>query len=243
MVVALALSLAMATSGEPAATELPAAEQGSVAAPASEDQAEPSRAPGAESPSSAGPEPVEALDLRGPRHDLVLGPHSTTFWSHTDHHYTFRSVGLGYLASWGRRGLFVHATGLLPLQGREDGRVHAVASTYGARYGGDLLTGFQWRWRALRSLETEAGAGPHATVLVLRGKTGYRDFSASPLGLGTAASLRWRTGRALSRWPVTVAVHGSAALDFYDPIHGDDLRHGFTFRLGVSVGLAPGGRR
>lgn len=219
MVVALALSVAMVASGEPAATALPAAEP------------------------EGGPAPVEALDLRGFRQDLALGLHSTTFWSHTDHHYTLHALGLGYLASWGRRGFFVHTTGLLPLQASEDGRGHAVASSYGARYGGDLLAGLHWRWRTLRALEAETGAGPHATVLVLRGKAGYRDFSASPLGLGAAASLRWRTGRTLSPWPVTVALHGSVALDLYDPIHGNDLRHGFTLRAGVSVGLLPGGRR
>jgi len=245
VVLAVTLALAMAASGEPvpadpaqAGTPTPAAGAESAGVPGSEPAAAEPRQPAeAEPPASPGP------DLRGWRQDLALGLHSTTFWSHSDHQYTFHSLGLGYLASWGRRGLFVHATGLLPLQGREDGQAHAITRFYSAHYGGDLLTGWQWRWRAHRTLEAQAGGGPHATFVVLKGVSGYHDFSASPLGLGGEASLRWRTGRALSRWPLTVALYGSAALDLYDPIHGNDLRHGFTFRAGVAMGIAPGGPR
>ncbi len=210
---ALALALALAVPAEPAA-------------PGPE---------GAPPPAETGP------GLGGWRQDLALGLHSTTFWSHSDHQYTFHSLGLGYLVSWGRRGAFVHATALLPMQGREDGRVSGLGEFYGPRWGGDLLTGFQLRWRAPHDLEAQAGGGPHATFIVLKGITGYRDFSASPLGLGAEASLRWRTGRTVSRWPLTIAVFGSAAVDFLDPFHGHDLRHGFTFRAGVALGLAPRG--
>ncbi len=212
---ALALSLALAASGDPAAA----------------------------GPAGVTPPADARQELRGWRQDLGLGLHSTTFWSHSHHRYTFHSLGLGYHASWGRRGLFVHASGLLPVQGREDGRTSGLGEFYGPRWGGDLLTGFQFRWRAPRELEAEAGLGPHATFLVLKGITGYRDFSASPLGLGAEATLRWRTARVFSHWPVTVALYGSAALDFYDPLHGNDLRHGFTFRAGAAVGIVPRGRR
>jgi hypothetical protein len=210
---------------------------------------EPMDAPGPE------PEPVQAghdrpleppagppLTLGGWRQELGAGLHSTTFFSHEDHHYTFHSLSLGYESSWGRRGPFVHLTGLLPLQGREDGRVYALGPYYRSRYGGDLLTGFQWRWRAFEHVEAEAGAGVHALFVVLKAIRGYRDFSASPFGLGGAGVLRWRTGRALGSWPWTVGFYGSTALDLYDPIHGNDLRHGFTFRTGVQVGLTPGGK-
>ncbi len=192
----------------------------------------------------APPAPAGAgAELRGWRQDLAVGVESMTFWSHAGHHYTFHSLGLGYLASWGRRGFFVHATALLPLQGREDGRIANIHEFYGMHYGGDLLTGYHGRWRMSPSLEAEAGGGPHAAFLVMKGITGYRDFSASPFGLGASGQLRWRTGHTLSRWPLSVGLFGSAAVDFWDPIHGNDLRHGFTFRAGVSVGLAPGGDR
>jgi hypothetical protein len=199
--------------------------------------------PAGSGPAGVTPPADSVPELRGWRQDVGLGLHSTTFWSHSDHQYTFHSLGLGYLASWGRRGVFVHATALLPLQGREDGRASGLGQYYGPRWGGDLLTGFQLRWLAWHGLEAQAGAGPHATFVVLKGITGYRDFSASPLGLGGEASLRWRTGRAIARWPLTAAVFGSAAVDFYDPFHGNDLRHGFTFRVGLALGLAPGGPR
>ena len=242
---AVALSLAMAPSGEPGpagpGADVPPAAAESAGRPAPEPESAAPESPAA-SESPAAPA-APGTDLRGWRQDLALGMDSFTFWSHSDHQYTFHSLGLGYLASWGRRGLFVHATGLLPLQGREDGRAHAITRFYSAHYGGDLLTGWQWRWRAHRTLEAQAGGGPHATFVVLKGVSGYHDFSASPLGLGGEASLRWRTGRALSRWPLTVALYGSAALDLYDPIHGNDLRHGFTFRAGVAMGIAPGGPR
>jgi hypothetical protein len=233
---AVALSLAMAASAEPG----PAGPGADVPPPAAESAVTP-----APEPDSAAPESPAApgMDLRGWRQDLALGMDSITFWSHSDHQYTFHSLGLGYLVSWGRRGLFVHATGMLPLQGREDGHVYAIDRFYSAHYGGDLLTGFQWRWRAFRTLEAQAGAGPHATFVVLKGVSGYHDFSASPLGLGAEAMLRWPTRHALSRWPVTVALYGSAAVDFYDPLHGNDLRHGFAFRVGVALGIGPRGAR
>jgi len=222
----LALSLAISAAGVPQA--------------ASEPEPEPAQAPigGADAKPASTPPP-----MGGWREDLGLGLHSTTFWSHEDHHYTFHSLSFGYGSSWGSRGPFVHLTGLFPQQGREDGRVYALSPYYRLRYGGDLLTGFQWRWRAWDSVETETGAGVHALFLALKGIPGYRDFSASPLGLGGDAVLRWRTGHALGSWPLTVGLYGSAALDLYDPIHGDDLRHGFTFRTGVQIGLAQGGKQ
>ena len=235
---AMALTLALAVAaGEPGSG-------GGAAGPG----AEPPDAvdAGAPAPAEEGAAPAAAdprAGLRGWRQDLALGLHSTTFWSYTDHHYTFHSMALGYLVSWGQRGLFIHATGLLPLQGHEDGRAANIHEFYSTHYGGDLLTGYQWRWQVSSSLQAEAGGGPHATFLVMKGVSGYRDFSASPLGLGAAALLRWRTGHTLSRWPMTVGLYGSAAVDLWDPIHGQDLRHGFTFSAGMTVGLLPGGGR
>ena len=181
----------------------------------------------------------ERLDLHGWRRDAWTGLHTETFWSRAGSHYTVHSLGVGVLSSWGGRGLFLHLTGLLPLQARQDGRVYAVNDFYRLHYGGDLLTGYQWRWCATRAVEAEAGGGLHGAFLLLKGREGYRDFSASPLGLGGAAILRWRTAGRLGTWPVTVALAASTALDLYDPFHGNDLRDGFTFRLGVVVGLIP----
>jgi hypothetical protein len=175
----------------------------------------------------------------GWRHAIGVGGHSTTFFSKEGSQYTFHSVTLGYMGSIGRYGAFWHATALLPFQARQDGAIYATANYYRRRTGGDLLVGAQGRWD-VRGAELEAGPGLHATLIYLPGRPGYRDFSAFPLGLGAGAVLRWRTSaKRLSR-AVTVGAYASAAYDFRDPAHAEDLAHGFTFRVGLAVGL--GGR-
>jgi hypothetical protein len=179
-------------------------------------------------------------DHHGWRHAVGFGAHSTTFFSKEGSQYTFHSASLGYVASVGARGPFLHAFALLPLQARQDGHVYATSDFYRRRDGGDLLLGWQWRW-LVRCVEAEAGPGLHGTFLYLPGKPGYRDFSAFPLGLGAGTVLRWETrARRFSR-PVTVGTYASIAYDFRDPLHANDLAHGFTFRAGVALGL--GARR
>ena len=125
----------------------------------------------------------------------------------------------------------------MPLQARQDGEAYATANYYRRRSGGDLLIGPEWRWSVRGDLEAEAGPGLHGTFIYLPGKSGYRDFSAVPLGVGAGAVLRWPTrAERLSR-VVTVGTYASVAYDLYDPMHADDLTHGFTLRLGVIVGL------
>jgi hypothetical protein len=194
---------------------------------------------------SAGTEDLEAeaprVAHRGWRHALGVGPHSTTFFSERGSQYTFHSGSLGYLGSLGARGVFLHAFALVPLQARQDGGVYSTANYYRRRAGGDLLLGWHWRWSVRSELEAEAGPGLHGTLIYLPGEVGYRDFSALPLGLGAGGILRWATGvRRFSR-SVTVGAYASAAFDFYDPAHADDLTHGLTFRAGVALGL--GARR
>ena len=174
---------------------------------------------------------------------MWIGLHSTTFFSKEGNQYTFHSLGLGLRSSWGRRGLFVDATALLPVQGRENGHVYSIGSLYGRHYGGDFLLGYQVRWRATSTIEAEAGGGAHLLFLTLQGDPGYRDFSAAPLGVGGTGSLRWRTRRRVGEWPFTVAVVGGAALDVRDPMHGNDLRYGLAFQLGIVAGLLPAGAR
>jgi hypothetical protein len=191
----------------------------------------------------AGPADVEAPpqpDPSGWRHDLGLGAHSTTFSSKEGVQYTFHSLSLGYLGSVGALGGFLHMFLLLPLQARQDGDAFATSSYYGYRTGGDLLLGAQHRW-SLGTTEVEAGPGFHAMAIYLPGKTGYRDFSALPMGVGASGIVRWRTGAERLSRAVTVGAYASVAYDFADPAHAKDLTHGFTFRLGVAVGL--GGRR
>ena len=189
------------------------------------------RAPEAEEPARA---------PGGWRHALGLGAHSTTFFSEEGSQYTFHSGSVGYLASLGARGAFLHLFLLVPLQARQDGRVYATGDYYRRRAGGDLLLGWQWRWPVRSDLEAEVGPGLHGTFIYLPAKPGYRDFSALPLGLGAGGILRWGTGAHRFSRAVTVGTYASAAFDFYDPLRADDLAHGFTFRAGVLVGL--GGR-
>ena len=203
------------------------------------DAAEPAAASGGapRDPVAEAPGP----DRGGSRHSLALGPHSTTFFSKEGSQYTFHSASLGYLGSIGARGLFLNAFALLPLQARQDGDAYATARYYRRRAGGDLLVGWHWRWSVRGEVEAEAGPGLHATLIYLPGKLGYRDFSALPLGLGAGGALSWRTGAQRFSRPVTVGLYASAAYDFRDPMHADNLSHGFTFRTGVTLGL--GGRR
>jgi hypothetical protein len=177
-----------------------------------------------------------APDLAGSRHDLALGPHSTTFLSEEGSQYTFHSASLGFLGSRGTRGPFLHAFVLMPLQARQDGHVYSTVNYYSPRLGGDALVGPQWRW-LVRGVEAEVGPGLHGTFIYLPGRSGYRDFSALPLGAGAAAVLRWRTDHQRFSRAVTVGTYASAAYDFYDPLRAGDLAHGFTFRAGVLVGL------
>jgi len=144
---------------------------------------------------------------------------------------------VGYLGSLGARGPFVHVFALVPLQARQDGSVYATGDYYRRRAGGDLLLGWQWRWSVHPDLEAEAGPGLHGTLVYLPGKTGYRDFSALPLGLGGGAVLRWRRGDHGFSQPITVGAYCAAAFDLYDPLRSDDLAHGFTFSTGLLLGL------
>jgi hypothetical protein len=178
--------------------------------------------------------------LSGWRHELTLGAHTTNFASREGSHYAFHSATLGYSGSVGATGAFVHAAALLPFQARQDGAIYATANYYRRRSGADLLVGPERRWRT-RSAELELGPGLHATLIALPGRPGYRDFTALPMGLGVGAVLRWTTGADRLDRAVTVGTSASVAYDFRDPAHANDLSHGFTFRVAVSVGL--GGRR
>lgn len=228
MTPALLLAVAAAAALEAAAAPAPAAAEAEPAA----------TTPGA-APEPA-PEPEAAPrrdDHRGERHALGLGPHGMTFFSNEGSQYTFYSASLGYLGSYGTRGLFVHALALLPLQARQDGHVYDTSGYYRRRTGLDLLLGWQWRFSMGEGVELEAGPGLHTTLLFLLGKPGYRDFSALPVGLGGGAILRFATGSRHYAWPVVLGAYASASLDLYDPLRADDLAHGFTFSAGAILGL------
>ena len=238
---ALLVALALAATDAPPAPD-PAPVPAPAPAPA-QPTAPASAAPAASSTIAVPLLPPEAgrPDHRGWRHSLGLGIHSTTFTSKEGSQYTFHSAALGYHGSVGARGPFLDASWLLPLQARQDGESYATGDYYSTRSGGDLLFGWQWRWTARGTVEAEAGPGLHATLIYLPGRPGYRDFSALPLGLGAGGFLWWRTGHERLSRTVTLGAYASAAYDFYDPAHADDLEHGLTVRAGVAIGL--GGRR
>ncbi|HET6438652.1 MAG TPA: hypothetical protein VFG59_11355 [Anaeromyxobacter sp.] len=232
------LTLALAAAGEVAA---PSAPEQAPQAEAGVEESQPEAPERAEPPSPVPASHPDRAALRGYRQELGTGLHTTTFWSKSHHHYAIHSLSLGYQGSWGRRGYFLHATALLPLQGREDDRVVNLGAYYAQRWGGDVLTGYEARFGLGRRAELEVGGGPHVAFVVMKGISGYRDFNASPMGLGLDAVARWRTGGSLFRRPLDLGLLGSAAWDFWDPFHGKDLKRGFTFRLGVSVGIASRG--
>jgi hypothetical protein len=213
---------------------------GAPAAPPAREDAAPAEASAAPEEAGAAPElPRESrrrARLDGRRQELGLGWHGMTFRSEAGSRYVFHSLAIGYLGSYGSRGVFLHALGLLPIQARQDGHVYRTGNYYRRRSGGDLLVGWQWRW-TFRRAEAEAGPGLHATLLWLPGKPGYRDFSAFPVGVGGSAVVRWRAGaRAFSR-RVILGAFGSAALDLYDPLRANDLERGLTFQAGLTAGV------
>ena len=190
--------------------------------------------------SSRWPASTWPSDPRGTRQEIGFALHTTTFWSREASHYTFYSLGLAYLRSSGSWGPFVHAAGFLPLQARQDGRVFAASGVYGRRIGGDLLVGWQKRWHPSSATEAELGPGVHVSMLWMPGATGYRDFSAMPLGLGLEGALRWHTGLHVGRSTLRMGQFLNASLDFYDPLRSNDLRNGFTVLVGVMFGLDDG---
>ncbi len=184
------------------------------------------------------PRPIDLPgDHSGVHHDLSLGYDGSTFWSNEDSHYTFHSLALTYALSFGERGLFVQTAALLPLQGRQDGRVYAVSSYYGLRAGVDAMVGWQWRWTAPGGVEAEAGPGVHIGFLWMHGSPGYTNFSAAPFGLGGAGKLRWKTAGKLGAAPLNLGLAASAAYDVYDPAHANDLKHGLNFGLSFLAGI------
>lgn len=178
--------------------------------------------------------------LPGWRHTVELGGHSTRFSSKEGSDYAFHSGSLGYAVSYGNLGPFLALSILLPIQASQDGNAYATANYYRHRQGGDLLVGLQRRW-GLGSAELEAGPGFHATLIYLPARSGYRDFSALPLGLGVGATVRWRTGYERLSRVVMLGTTASVAYDFRDPAHANDISRGLTFRLAIALGL--GARR
>lgn len=243
MTVPLALALALAVG------DLPPTDSGAASPDGPASGATPSLVPAPlppERPVARGvPPELEVArprqDHRGWRHAVGLGLHSTTFFSKEDSRYTFHSASLGYMGSYGARGPFLHAFGLLTLQARQDEHVYAASDYYSRREGGDFLLGWQWRWAPRRGVEAEAGPGLHGTLIYLPAKPGYRDFSAFPIGLGATGMLWWGTSAERLSRAVTLGGYASVAYDFTDPLHANDLAHGYTFRAGVCVGL--GARR
>src|SRR5512146_2350320 len=206
--------------------------------------------PGAGTASDQGPSPPALglrtppttwpADPRGTRQEVGIALNATTFWSREASHYTFYSLGLAYLRSSGSWGPFIHASAFLPLQARQDGRIYAASNVYGRRIAGDLLFGWQRRWYPSSSAEAEFGPGLHVSMLWMPGAPGYRDFSAMPLGAGVEAAIRWRTGMHIAGSTLRVGEFVNASVDFFDPLRSNDLRNGFTFVLGVILGLDDG---
>jgi hypothetical protein len=207
---------------------------------ASEPPAETDDRPEGASALAPGSEKGSTEGLEGWRSGIALGWHGTTFWSRESNRYEFQSLAISYLGSRGSTGPLIHLSALLPLQAGEDGSVVATSSVYQDRWGADLLLGRQWRWQAGKDFEAEAGPGFHGTLLMLPGRTGYRDFSALLLGLGGATVLRFRPGAYIGGEPLRVGTFASVAFDFYDPLRSNDLRAGLTFRAGFYAGF--GGR-
>lgn len=198
--------------------------------------------PGVTAPEAPAPETPPAVtatpDRRaGWRHEFSPAWHMATFFSEEDSHYTFHSLSLGYLMSVNASGPFVHLSFVVPLQARQDGRVHAVSSVYQNSGGIDLLVGWQYRWTLAEELEVESGPGAHMNLVNLGGKPGLTNFNALQLGVGGMSVLRWRPGWKPAQVGWSLGVVTALALDLYDPLRSNDLKYGFVLRLGGVVGV------
>jgi len=179
----------------------------------------------------------EADPRDGWRHEFSPAWHMATFWSKEGSHYTFHSVSIGYLMSVNAAGPFLHLSWVIPLQARQDGRVHSVSSAYQNAGGVDLLLGWQWRKTVTQEIEFEGGPGLHLNVLNLGGKPGLTNFNALQLGPGGMTILRWRPGWRPHKVGWTVGAVGALGIDLYDPLRSNDLRIGVTLRMGVLLGV------
>jgi hypothetical protein len=197
-----------------------------------------------ETQEAAAPPPPEAevpatADPRdGWRHEFSPAWHMATFWSkESGSHYTFHSLSIGYLMSVNAAGPFLHLSWVIPLQARQDGRVHSVSSLYQNGGGIDLLLGWQWRKTVTPEIEFEGGPGLHLNVLNLGGKPGLTNFNALQIGPGGMTVLRWRPGWRPHKVGWTVGAVGALGIDLYDPLRSNDLRIGVALRLGVLLGV------
>lgn len=175
--------------------------------------------------------------LTGWRHAVSPAWHMATFWSREDSHYTFHSLSIGYLMSVNASGPFVHLSWVIPLQARQDGRVHAVSDLYQNSGGIDLLLGWQWRIAWGSAAELELGPGVHMDALNLGGRPGLTNFNAIQLGLGGMTILRWRPSWQPGKVGWSVGGVLALALDAYDPLRSNDLKLGVTTRLGAILGV------
>jgi hypothetical protein len=190
----------------------------------------------------AAPELSRAADADDPRagwrHEFSPAWHMATFWSKEQgSHYTFHSLSIGYLMSVNAAGPFLHLSWVIPLQARQDGRVHSVSSLYQNGGGIDLLLGWQWRKTVTPEIEFEGGPGLHLNVLNLGGKPGLTNFNALQLGPGGMTVLRWRPGWRPHKVGWTVGAVGALGIDLYDPLRSNDLRIGVALRMGVLLGV------
>lgn len=176
-------------------------------------------------------------DPAGPRHFFSFGWQGIDFMSREYTHYSFASGTIGYLGSWGRSGPLLHVNALLPIHASEEGVEYSPTDYYRSRIGGDVLLGWQLRQEISGRVEGEAGVGYHNTFIWLPGKTGYQNFSANPMGIGVEGTLRWWSGKVAFGRKVVFAAVASGAVDFYDPLHANDLRSGFTFGLAFAASL------
>ena len=187
------------------------------------------------------PAPAEVSATADPRdgwrHEFSPAWHMATFWSKENSHYTFHSLSLGYLMSVNAAGPFLHLSWVIPLQARQDGRVHSVSSVYQNAGGVDVLLGFQWRKTLTPELEFEGGPGLHVNALNLGGKPGLTNFNALQIGPGGMTVLRWRRGWRPHKVGWTVGAVGALGIDLWDPLRSNDLKIGFVLRMGVVVGV------
>src|SRR5678815_5526795 len=126
-------------------------------------------------PGAAPPPEAEVRATADPRagwrHEFSPAWHMATFWSkEAGSHYTFHSLSIGYLMSVNAAGPFLHLSWVIPLQARQDGRVHSVSSAYQNAGGVDLLLGCQGRAAVTAEIEFEGGPGLHMNALNLGGK-------------------------------------------------------------------------
>lgn len=161
--------------------------------------------------------------------DLGLGYRISRIETRRDQSFLVHGVapGLRYFEG-DELGILVQVEPWVPLGAAQAWDPIDLRGTYDTAWAVDLGLMVAGRWWLSPSLTVTVGGGMQLDGIKLAG-AGLRTFNHAALGVGTAASLRWRFRE---RW--AFGVHGTFAVHFVDLAHSDQDN---ALRWGIGSGL------